>query len=87
MKRLPRRIFTAEFTCSARHPGRSEPHPTAAQTARHPLHAQEDIQSHDRFAAHAGSGMQTSMSRKGNGWERAAYPWGAMRRWKVSSVR
>ncbi len=31
--------------------------------------------------------MQCSMSRKGNCYERAAYPWGTTRRWKVSGAR
>ena len=32
-------------------------------------------------------GMHCSMNRKGNCYERAACPWGAMRRWKVSGAR
>ena len=32
-------------------------------------------------------GMQCSMSRKGNCYERAASPWGTMRRWKASGAR
>ena len=43
--------------------------------------------SHAYRALQASYGMQTSMSRKGNCWERAAYPWGITRRWKVSSAR
>ena len=43
--------------------------------------------SHAYRALQASYGMQTSMSRKGNCWERAACPWGAMRRWKVSLAR
>ena len=31
-------------------------------------------------------GMTASMSRRGDCWERAAYPWGITRRWKVSGV-
>ena len=38
-------------------------------------------------ALQASYGMQTSMSRKGNCWERAACPRGAMRRWKASLAR
>ena len=38
-------------------------------------------------ALQASYGMTTSMSRKGNCWEREAWPWATMRRWGVSLVR